>query len=341
MKNHLMTPGKLLNEKGNIREPGYSFTLNQEYSRSDIKTSGWRIKEWDYYYVGDDDYGIGITIDDNGYMGLTGITFLDFKNKSYFNKADMYWFCFGKVGMPSTSETGDISKITKNFKTYFYNDNGVRKIVLEVKNAKDKRDFYLEVKLTQTTDKTMVIATPFNKAKHFYYNQKINLLKVDGYFKFGDLEHKFERNAYGCLDWGRGVWTYKNTWFWSSMSGEYYGNRIGFNLGYGFGNTEAASENMFFFNDKAFKLDDVDFGIPVDENGKDDFLKPWHFTSKNGDIDMIFEPIVNRKDGTNVLILMQDTNQVFGRYSGKIKVGDREFKFENMTGFAEKVKSIW
>ena len=65
MKNHLMTPGKLLNEKGNIREPGYSFTLNQEYSRSDIKTSGWRIKEWDYYYVGDDDYGIGITIDDN------------------------------------------------------------------------------------------------------------------------------------------------------------------------------------------------------------------------------------------------------------------------------------
>ena len=28
MNNHLMSPGKLLDAKGNLREPGYAFELN-------------------------------------------------------------------------------------------------------------------------------------------------------------------------------------------------------------------------------------------------------------------------------------------------------------------------
>ena len=54
----------------------------------------------------------------------------------------------------------------------------------------------------------MVIATPFEKKKHFYYNQKINLLKGRGLFSFGELRHQFKkRDTIGVLDWGRGVWT--------------------------------------------------------------------------------------------------------------------------------------
>ena len=94
----------------------------------------------------------------------------------------------------------------------------------------------------------MVIATPFLKNKHFYYNQKINLLKVSGYFKCGNLKHTFKPDTYGVLDWGRGIWTYSNTWYWSSLNVKQGDNVIGWNLGYGFGDTSAASENMFFVN---------------------------------------------------------------------------------------------
>lgn len=341
MNNHLMSPGKLLNEKGNLREPGYAFELNQEYSRKDIKAPKWRIKEWDYYYFGDDHYGLAVTIDDNGYMGLASTSILNFENKSYINKAHMYWFCMGKVGMPSTSVNGSVSKSGKNYSVSMINNNGERRIVVDMKKYKDGKDLHIDVTLSMTTDKSMVIATPWKKAKHFYYNQKINLLKVEGGFKFGDFEYKFNEKAYGVLDWGRGVWTYKNTWYWSSMSGECDGHRIGFNLGYGFGDTSAASENMLFIDDKAFKLNDVTFNIPQTPKGKDDFIKPRTFTSKDGAINMTFTPIIDRADCTNALLICQNAHQVFGKFDGTIKAEGKEYKIIDMIGFAEKVSNRW
>ncbi len=91
----------------------------------------------------------------------------------------------------------------------------------------------------------MVIATPFDHKKRFYYNQKINLLKSSGKVTLGEEIFDFN-GAYGVLDWGRGAWTYHNIWYWSSLSGEQDGHKIGFNLGYGFGDTSNASENMSF-----------------------------------------------------------------------------------------------
>jgi hypothetical protein len=70
------------------------------------------------------------------------------------------------------------------------------------------------------------------------------------------------------LDWGRGVWPYNNTWYWSSINGEYNGHLYGFNLGYGFGDTSKATENMFFFDKQAYKLDDIIFSIPQKDNGE-------------------------------------------------------------------------
>lgn len=341
MANNLMNPGKLLNEQGNIREPGYAFKLNQEYSREQIKASKRRIKEWDYYYFGDENYGFGLTIDDNGYMGLCGISEFDFKKKTNFNKSFIYWFCFGKVGLPNTSKMGNVRKNGKNFDFSYENNDGKRKITVEIKKYKEGKDLYICVDLSETTDKSMVIATPFNKDKHFYYNQKINLLKVSGYFKFGDFKYDFSDRTYGVLDWGRGVWTRKNEWYWSSMSGESNGHRIGFNLGYGFGDTSAASENMVFFDNEAYKLDDVDFGIPKDEKGRDLFDNCWHFTSKNGNIDLHFTPVIHRYENTDVGLIAQKTHQVFGKFSGKINVDNKEIVIENMLGFAEKVKSRW
>lgn len=39
------------------------------------------------------------------------------------------------------------------------------------------------------------------------------------------------------------------------------GHLYGFNLGYGFGNTENATENMFYYDDEAYKLDQIVFEI--------------------------------------------------------------------------------
>jgi len=337
---HQLTPGLLLDKNGNLAEAGYAFTLVKEYNRNHIKGLKSRIKEWDYYYIGNKDYGVALTVDDNSYMWLVSASFLDFKNKVDKTTSPIGFFSFGKLHLPSTTKQGDIVFKKKHFSFEFLHEGNKRHIKVHMDNfSKEKIPFDVDVTLEETNVGSMVIATPFKKKKHFYYNQKINLLKPNGYVKAGNQKYDLN-NCYGVLDWGRGVWTYKNTWYWSSLNGEYQGKRIGWNLGYGFGDTSAASENMFFYDDKAYKLQDVIFKIPV-KDAKDDFMSQWKLTSLSGDINVIFKPVLDRHADTNVGLIRSNQHQVFGLFTGSIKIEGKEIYFEDVPGFAEKVFNRW
>lgn len=341
MQNKL-SPGKLLNATGNLNEAGYATSLVKEYNRNDIKASKWRIKEWDYYYVGNSKYGVALTIADNSYMSLCSLSYLNFEKPCDITKSVMQWFTFGKLCLPSTSKEGDVNFKNKKVEMSFKHENGKRHLICNWKAfTSDKKDLRLDLYLEETNKDSIVVATPFNKGGHFYYNQKINLLKSNGYVKIGDEILDFNEDTYGVLDWGRGVWTYKNTWFWSSMSGEFEGHKIGFNLGYGFGDTSTHSENIFFYDGKSHKLEDVHFDIPFTKTGKDSFMEPWKFRSVGGDINITFTPILNRHANMNVGIIKSLQNQVFGKFSGYIIVDGKEHFFTDMIGFAEKVSNKW
>ena len=341
MEQKLLSKGPLLDDKGNLVEAGYAFSLVKEYNRKKIKGAFGRIKEWDYYFISDGEYGVALTIADNDYMGLVSVSVLDFVNKTEVTKSYMSWLTFGTTKFPSSSKDGDVFVEARNYSMFFKNQNGKRRLTCSMKNVAKSKDFSCDITLEETSDKSMVIATPFNKKRHFYYNQKINLLKVRGNFKFGELRHQFGQKSLGVLDWGRGVWTYSNTWYWSSLNAIQDNHRIGFNLGYGFGDTSNASENMFFYDNRAYKLNDVKFNIPVDAEGKDNFMEDWTFTSESGDINLTFHPIIDRYANTNALIIQSCQHQVFGYFSGTIKVEGKEYKLDNLLGFAEKVKNRW
>ena len=340
---HQLTPGPLLNKDGNLSEAGYAFDLVKEYNRKAIKGLKSRIKEWDYYYIGDRRYGIALTIDDNSYMGLVSVSILDYENKTDVTKSYMSWLTFGKTGFPSSSNDGDVISESKNFSMRFLNKNGQRHLVCSMKNVAKGKDFTCDITLKKSLDKSMVIATPFKKKGHFYYNQKINLLIAGGTFTYGELSYTFKKEeTLGVLDWGRGTWTYSNTWYWSSLNAYTEdGHRLGFNLGYGFGDTSQASENMFFYDDEAYKLEDVEFNIPKNEKGKNLFKDDWTIKSKNGDINLIFHPIIDRYSNTNALIIQSNQHQVFGYFTGTIKANGKEYKLDNLLGFAEMVKNRW
>lgn len=336
-----LSVGDLLNEQGNLVEAGYATSLVRKYDRKAIKAPKGRIKEWDYYYISDQRFGIALTIADNSYMAMASISVLNFKHNTQTTKSPIKWFTNGKTNLPSTSETGDVSLVGKGYSMVFKNVDGKRHLICHMDKFRGNDSFDCDITLEPTTPHSMVIATPFKKNKRFYYNQKINLLKCAGSFSVGTGSYVFKPNALGVLDWGRGVWTYKNTWYWSSFNAEYEGHNIGFNLGYGFGDTSAASENMLFYDNEVFKLDDVKFNIPLDSKGKEKYMEPWTFTSESGDIDLKFVPVFDRASDTNVLIIRSNQHQVFGKFSGTFKVEGREIKFQDLIGFAEKVYNKW
>ena len=249
----------------------------------------------------------------------------------------------GKVGLPPTSKVGDVCVKAKNYEFKFENDGKERRLFVCVKNFKDKKDIVVDFKLNAEPKDSMVILTPFKKKKAFYYNQKIVGLKANGKVCLGQEEILFdEKNTRAILDWGRGVWTYKNTWYWGAGCGVVEGHEIGFNIGYGFGDTSAASENMLFVDGVAHKLEQVSFNIPKTKNGKDDFMSPWTFTSSDKRFEMNFQPIIDRHSNANVLVISSNQHQVFGRFSGTMVLDDgKEIKLENFLAFAEKVVNKW
>ncbi|NCB34122.1 MAG: DUF2804 domain-containing protein, partial [Erysipelotrichia bacterium] len=132
------------------------------------------------------------------------------------------------------------------------------------------------------------------------------------------------------------------TWYWSSASGILNGHRFGWNLGYGFGNTEAASENMLFYDGIGHKLDRVKFEIPKDASGSDQYMKQWRFTSNDERLHLTFVPILDRSADTNIGIIESDQHQVFGKFSGDVTLDDGTVLWiSDFLGFAEKVKNRW
>ncbi len=336
--NRITKPGKLLDEHGVLIQKGYATSLLLDYARKDVKAKKIRIKEWDYYFFGNNEIGVGLTIADNSYMSLIDVVFFDFAAGTRKTYKRLKFFSNGKLNLPTDSMVGDINYLDKKAEFRVKLSENCREIYCKIPKFDKGQSFEFRANATYLNDDTMVIVTPFpGDDKAFYYNQKINNLVANGVVKIGDKTYQLN-NEQGVLDWGRGVWTRDNTWYWSSLSMILPdGTPFGFNLGYGFGDTRAASENMAFYKGKAYKLNDVDFGIPTDS-----FVKPWHFTSKDGAIDLIFTPVYDNVNKINVGFLKQDSHQVFGTFSGTIKLDNETSVTINAGfGFAEKVHNIW
>ena len=161
-------------------------------------------------------------------------------------------------------------------------------------------------------------------------------MAASGWVEYGGKRYEFDpATDFGTLDWGRGVWTYDNTWYWGSGNAVVNGKPFGFNIGYGFGNTSAATENILFYDGKGHKLDEVTFHIPPD-----DYLKPWTFSSSDGRFEMTFQPIIDRCALTDVKIIISDQHQVFGKLSGTAILDDgTKLELKDVVCFAEKVRN--
>jgi hypothetical protein len=148
-------------------------------------------------------------------------------------------------------------------------------------------------------------------------------MRARGGFRRGALFHDFGEMALGLLDWGRGVWTYDNVWYWGVAQGWQNEQLVGLNLGYGFGDTSAASENMIFVDGIAHKLGRVDFGIPTNADGSYRYLEPWHVTDDEGRLELTFTPLLDRVDYIDVAkLVVSDQHQIFGSFDGRLVLDD-------------------
>ena len=339
MQTEITSKGPLHNDAGELVQKGWARNLLLEYDRKKIKMGSLRIKEWDYYCILNPEYGIAVTVADNAYMGFYALTFFDFINRTEATGFVIEPFTMGDLNMPSDSMAGDVIINHKKINISFVHEDNKRILKFNFPGFSKLSGIHGEIILEPLNKESMVIATPFRENPHlFYYNQKINCLAAQGKVVYDKREFIFTPDkSFGVLDWGRGAWSYNNHWYWGSASGMVDGNPFGFNIGYGFGDTSAASENIIFYNGIAHKLDQVTFHINTNN-----YLQTWKFSSNDGRFELDFDPIIDRYSNTNLLLLLSKQHQVFGYFNGKVILDDgTPLIINKLLGFAEDVINRW
>lgn len=338
MQHKISQPHPLLNEHGVLIEAGYDTSLTLSYERKTIKAPWFRIKEGDYYFIANEEFGIAITVADYSYMGLDSITLFDFKSKNYITKNFIQWLPRGNKALPTSSIHGDTRLVYDAYQIEISHKEDYRIIDLRVKQFKDKKDLVARLILKSEPKQSMVNAISFNNPKHFCLTQKINCLRVEGSISLGHDVIRFQpANTFGVLNWGRGAWSNKNTWYWGSASGLLHNHSFGFNLAYGLGNTTKATENMILYQGKVHKLENVSFQIPLKE-GNEVVLENWTITSDDQRFEMMFEPILDYHFNSKSLFHSSTQHQIFGYFSGKVMLDDGEIlTIKRLFGFCEKI----
>ena len=339
MNHRISEKKRLLDTNGEIAEPGWSTALISEYSPFDVTASRLRIKEWDSYLaVSSCGYAFATAMADSRYFGLVSATLYDLNAGKQYDFNVPKAMPMGQMGLPFAITRGDIyHKSAFCEMSYVLEKEGRR-----ISGRFSKSPLYGEMEFDlffeqPKTDDTMVIATPWAQdSKAFCYNQKICCMPASGYATIGGRTFDFSPETdFGTFDWRRGVWTYSNTVYGSYGNGIVDGKRFGYNIGYGFGNAKAASENMIFYNGKGHKLDRLRFEIP-----KGNIMNPWKFISSDGRFDMDFIPCYDRRTFVEAGVFGQNAHRVFGKISGKAVLDDgTALNIKDLLVFAQKVHS--
>ncbi|MDF2611490.1 MAG: hypothetical protein K0R92_2964 [Lachnospiraceae bacterium] len=333
MQKQFVQPRPVLDQKGSPY-PGYSTKSILNFKRNTIKASPFRIKEWDFYQITDSTRCLQFTIGHAAYAGQVGVMFFDFvKGEKLAEKGTFLVLPFGSLHLPENAEVNHVINYNKKSHEMRFDAKG------KTRHLYCKwDDFEADIVLTRQNEYSLVINVPFDESpKAFYYNHKINCMLAEGTVKYGEQQYQFSpKDSFGLLDWGRGVWPFHNEWYWSNGTGYVNDKIFGFNLGCGFGNTKAATENILFYGDTIHKLGEVMFELGSD------YSKPWHLYDLEGKLDITLTPTYDRTTRTKLLWVDNCCHQMFGEFKGRAVLEDgTELKIEKLISFAEHAINNW
>jgi hypothetical protein len=344
MQTKLTLPGKLLHLDGSLSNVGWSpqpvLDCNLENARFYLLRlfQRFRIKRWDYYAVFTPNKFFSATIADLGYAGNIFVYVMDYASGELHEEGMVVPLSRG-IALARNSDQGESSFNGKNLNLRFQTTPEGRKISVSWPGFHGGRGISADIVFHQPPGhESMTIVIPIGK-RRFYYNRKINCLPAEGTIQYaGQTEGLSPANCLGSLDWGRGVWEYKSFWNWASASGFLPdGQTVGLNLGCGFGDLSAATENCFVLNGKVYKLEQVTF-----DYDPQDFMRPWKFSDSAARLKLIFIPFKERKAVTNLGVIFSEVHQMLGRYSGTLQTDQgANIQINDLIGFAEEHQARW
>ncbi len=295
-----------------------------------------RKKKWDYWCITGKDFLLSATIAHIDYLAVGALYFLEYKTKRFAERIAVKMF--PRVPkMPQTVD-GTILFDQRHMRLRFEPVENGLEMALST-DSLDGKPFEASLLISRTPEQeNLNVVIPWN-AKTFQFTSKQQCLPTQGAMTWGEERLSFAPgSAFACLDYGRGVWPYRTTWNWAAFSGYSGDNVVGVNMGAKWTDNTGMNENGILLDGKMYKIfDDIVF-----EYDDKDFMKPWRMRSESSDkVRLAFTPFYEKAGHTNLLLISATTHQMFGYFSGELRVDDTTVPIRNLLGWAEEHRARW
>ncbi len=340
----IVTPGPLLDPAGGLSQVGWSRRPLLDCNLENARFYRWRafqrlrIKRWDYYGLTTADRFFSFTLADLGYAGQVFAYVVGLADGEY--REDTLTIPLSRgIHLPRNSTEGSSTYEAGGVRLAFEVQPDARRLQVEWPRFCGGRGLSADVRLSLPPEhESLVVVIPIGE-RRFYYNRKANCMPASGQVTYAGQRFDLRPEAsLGNLDWGRGVWEYRSHWIWASASGFLPdGRTIGLNLGGGFGDTSAATENALVLGGRIHKLGRVDMAF-----SSADYMRPWRMRAADGRLDLEFVPFKERVAKTNLGLIASEVHQMFGRYHGTVRPeAGPPIQLDGLVGFAEEHCARW
>jgi hypothetical protein len=335
MESNLQNPVRLCDEKGNLNPEAVGWSRHPLHI-CNLCGHWLRKKRWNFWTIADDCALFCITLASLDYIETAFTFFLDYETKEFHEKSILMPFG-NRCRLPETVWANASLQHPQIQVEMCNTELGTR---LET----DCPHFHgnpLRARLFVQHPpecETLNIVIPWSK-RRYQFTTKMAGVPANGYIQLGGKTHRFNpETAFGCLDFGRGVWKYSTAWNWAAMGGKVNGLPVGVNLGAKWTDGTGINENAIFYDGKVYKLrEDVQF-----EFDKRDLMKAWKVrTIGSKAVDLTLTPFFQRTAKTNLLIVNSSMQQLIGKFEGTLMIDGSPLHIDSVIGWVEDHAARW
>ncbi len=335
ISNEICSPVMLCSADGRLNPDAIGWS-RQPLHVCNLKGRFGRKKRWDYWCITSDRLAFSATIANVDYMAIGSACLLLFDSNRFATQTTIKPFPRTPVMPPVVS--GDVIHAHKKLSLAFHSiGTGVRIAVRSEALGGQPLNARLDI-FRPEGHESLNVVVPWNP-RTFQFTSKQHCLPTGGTIVWGRETFTLDPGAaFACLDYGRGIWPYRTTWNWAAFSGRAGQDIVGINMGGRWTDGTGMNENGILLNGRLHKIfDDILF-----EYDRTDFMAPWRMrTGTTPVVDLTFAPFYDRAEATNLLLLSSSVHQVFGRYTGTLRVDDRVIRVEGLLGWAEEHIARW
>ena len=294
-----------------------------------------RKKRWNYWCVTSEDVLFSATVADIDLAQLAFVYFYDIATQRFVEHTVV--LAAGSVPMPETTH-GDIIFDHPRMRVALTDEGSGTRIGVQCADFGGV-PFDADVLVARPQGhETMNVVIPWSD-EQFQFTSKQNTLPATGVITLDGRAYSLEAPAFGCLDYGRGVWPHETLWNWGAASGVQDGRLVGLNLGGSWTDGTGMTENALCIDGRLTKIsEELRFNYD-----RDDLMAPWRITTTVTDrIDLTFTPVYERISKGGNDDYSSEVHQLFGHYAGRITPdGEPSIELRHMFGWIEDHAAKW